>query len=301
MMKRIGIAMIVVGAAWCVLGAGAAEPSTEPAKELTLDLGNGVKMKLTLIPAGKFLMGSPDEEQKAVVEELVGPWASESAAWGAVKREGPRHSVTISRPFYMGIFEVTQEQYEAVMGANPSAFKSKTNPVEMISWNDAAEFCKRISAKAGRTICLPTEAQWEYACRSGAGTRFCFGDNNDDLCRYGNYCDKSNTLGKPWQDKDHTDGFDKTAAAGSFKPNDFGLYDMHGNVWEWCADWYADSYVDAGTKDPAGPGKGLTRVLRGGSWLYNPAFCRAAVRNWYEPDFRANHIGFRVVGVAAAN
>ena len=287
MTKTVGIAMMVIGAGWCVLAAGAAspssqpatQPSTQPAKELTLDLGNKVTMKLVKIPAGKFLMGSPDGEQ------------------GHQANEGPQRLVTITKPFYMGVCEVTQEQYEQVIGKNPSIFKGAKNPVECVSWDEAVEFCKKLSAKTGKTVSLPTETQWEYACRAGTKTRFGFGDKDEDLHKYGNYCDKSNTDGLDWRDKDHNDGFDKTAPVGSLKPNDWGLYGMHGNVWEWCSDW-ADSYANAKNQDPMGPDSGSGRVLRGGGWYGHPSRCRSALRLGSYPDLRIDDLGFRVVVVA---
>jgi len=194
----------------------------------------------------------------------------------------------------MGVYEVTQEQYEQVIGKNPSIFKGAKNPVENVSWDDAVEFCKKLSQKTGKTVSLPTEARWEYACRAGTKTRFGFGDKDEDLCKYGNYCDKSNTPGRPWQDKDHNDGFDKTAPVGSLKPNDWGLYDMHGNVWEWCSDWYADSYANAKNVDPAGPDSGSLRVLRAGGWDADPQSCRSAGRYWDSPVHRYGFVGFRV-------
>jgi formylglycine-generating enzyme required for sulfatase activity/TolB-like protein len=256
--------------------AQAPEPEIDKDK-LTLDLGSGVSMKLALIPAGKFTMGSPDGEKDHQADE------------------SPQHEVTISKPFYMGVCEVTQEQYEQIIGKNPSTFKGAKNPVEMVSWEDAVEFCKKLSAKTGKTVSLPTEAQWEYACRAGSKTRFGFGDKDEDLFKYGNYCDKSNTNGFQWQDKDHNDGFDKTAPVGSLKPNDWGLYDMHGNVWEWCSDWYADSYANAKSVDPAGPDSGSGRVLRGGGWPSGPLYCRSAFRDWDPPVSRHYNFGFRVV------
>jgi formylglycine-generating enzyme required for sulfatase activity len=285
MTKTIGIAMIVIGAAWWALGAVAAapstqpatQPSTQPAKELTLDLGNKVTMKLALIPAGKFLMGSPDGEKDGQTDER------------------PQHEVTISKPFYMGVYEVTQEQYEQIIGKNPSSFKGAKNPVESVSWDEAVAFCQALSRKTGKTVSLPTEAQWEYACRAGTKTRFGFGDKDEDLCKYGNYCDKSNTNDLSWQDKDHNDGFDKTAPVGSLKANDWGLYDMHGNVWEWCSDWYADSYANAKNQDPQGPDSGTQRVLRGGCWNLYPRCCRSAIRLRLNPDYRFFGNGFRVV------
>ena len=250
-------------------------PTGEP---LVLDLGQNVTMKLVLIPAGKFMMGSPDSES--------GRDAS---------REGRQREVTISKPFYMGIHEVTQEQYEAVVGSNPSEFKGRTRPVEQVSWNDAVEFCKRLSAKSGKTVRLPSEAQWEYACRAGSTTRFSFGDDDAVLHKHGNYADRSCTA--PYQgkkDEAHSDGFDRTAPVGSFKPNAFGLYDMHGNVGELCGDWYG-SYASASARDPAGPDSGSDRVLRGGGWHVGPAVSRSASRSWRPPDYRYGDFGFRVV------
>ena len=244
--------------------AAASGPATQPAKELTLDLGNKVTLKLALVPAGKFTMGSPESEKDRN------------------KDEGPQREVTISQPFYMGVYEVTQEQYEQVMGSNPSNFKGAQNPVERVSWNDAVEFCKKLSTKTGKTVRLPTEAQWEYACRAGSKTRFHYGDDDD----YGQLDDYA------WYTKDSDR---KTHAVGQKKPNDFGLYDMYGNVWEWCSDWYADSYANANKTDPPGPGSGAFRVLRGGSWSGNPPLCRSAGRFRFSPDLRGVYIfGFRV-------
>ena len=283
MKKSIGIAAIVLGAAWWVLAAGAAGKAASPisaAKTLTLDLGNKVTMKLALIPSGKFMMGSPKTEA------------------GHNSHEAPQHEVTISKPFYMGVFEVTQEQYKQIIGENPSYFKGTKNPVDSVSWDGAVEFCKKLSAKTGKTVQLPTEAQWEYSCRAGSKTRFGFGDKDEDLYKYGNYCDKSTTHAPPWQDKDHNDGFDRTAPVGSLKANDWGLYDMHGNVWEWCADWYAGSYANAKNQDPTGPDSGSSRVLRGGCWGDDPTYCRSARRSSSGLGFRCGNLGFRVVVVA---
>ncbi|HOD80927.1 MAG: Serine/threonine-protein kinase pkn1 [Planctomycetes bacterium ADurb.Bin126] len=254
-------------------------------RTLTLDLGKDVTMKLVLIPPGKFLMGSPDSDKDACDDEK------------------PQHEVTISKPFYMGVYEVTQAQYEAMMGKNPSEFKGRDRPVENLSWQDAVKFCKEMSAKTGKTVRLPTEAEWEYACRAGTTTRFSFGDDGADLHQFGNYCDRSCTF--PWRGKKdaaHSDGHDRTAPVGSFKPNPFGLYDMHGNVWEWCSDWYAESYAklpagEAGGKtvDPTGPTSGTKRVLRSGCWhMVGPSMCRSAVRRT-NPGYNCYQEGFRVV------
>jgi formylglycine-generating enzyme required for sulfatase activity len=222
------------------------------AKEL--DLGGRVTMKLVLIPAGKFMMGE------------------------GVQVFTP-HEVTISKPFYMGVTEVTQAQYQAIMGMNPSDVKGATNPVEMVSWNDATEFCKKLSEKTRQAVRLPTEAEWEYACRAGTKTAFCFGDADTGLGDYAWYDGNSGS---------------KTHPVGQKKPNAWGLYDMHGNVWEWCADWYAD-YPKGAVTDPQGPTSGASRVLRGGSWNFDPALCRSATRHIYTPDIPCGIFGFRVV------
>ena len=236
----------------------------EERKLLTLELGNGVAMRLVLIPAGKFLMGSPKTETGQNKDE----------------REGPQHEVTISKAFYMGLTEVTQEQYASVIGKNPSEFSGRTNPVEQVSWNEAVEFCRKLSQKTGKTVRLPTEAEWEYACRAGSKTRFHFGDADEDLGKYAWYKANSNK---------------KTHPVGKKKPNAWGLYDMYGNVREWCADWYADSYANAKPIDPQGPDSGSLRVLRGGGWIRTPAYCRSADRDWFQPVKRRSYDGFRVV------
>jgi formylglycine-generating enzyme required for sulfatase activity len=210
---------------------------------LTLDLGGGVTMKMVLIRPGKFMMGSPDSEH------------------GRGKDEAPQHEVTISKPFYMGVTEVTQAQYQAVMGRNPSSFKGPANPVDGVSWDEAAKFCKKLSEKTRQTVRLPTEAEWEYACRAGTQTAFSFGDDPSALGDYAWWAGNSDKTPHP---------------VGQKKPNSWGLYDMHGNVWEWCADWYGE-YPAGPATDPSGPATagepGMetsrgNRVLRGGSWHY---------------------------------
>jgi formylglycine-generating enzyme required for sulfatase activity len=225
---------------------------------VTLALDGNVTLKLALIPAGKFLMGSPRDEKDRR------------------DYEGPRHEVTISKPFYMGVLAVTQEQYERVMGKNPSTFKGAQNPVETLYWDDAVEFCLRLSMKTGHAVRLPTEAEWEYACRAGSKGRFSFGDDDGRLGDYAWYLRNSDL---------------KTHPVGQKKPNDWGLYDMHGNVWQWCGDWYAG----ARALDPKGPASGALRVLRGSGWT-DPAFlCRSAFRGRASPDGRCDFVGFRVV------
>jgi len=248
MLKKIDDALAKLGPA--------PKPKSSPAS-VTLDLGNGVTMKLVLIRPGTFVMGSPDSEQ------------------GRVSKEGPQHQVTISKPFYMGVTEVTQAQYEAVMGTNPSAFKGPANPVENVSWNDAVLFCRKLSEKTGKTFRLPTEAEWEYACRAGTKTRFSFGDAESVLGDYVWY--KSNSGGK-------------THPVGQKKSNAWGLYDMLGNVWEWCADWYGP-YSSEALVDPQGAGSGGDRVLRGGAG--DGGAGRSAVRGNGPPLRRRGADGFR--------
>ena len=278
MKKTFGLAMIVI--VWCALAAGGAEPSappavqpsSQPAKDLTLDLGNNVTMKLVLIPAGKFMMGSPEDEKDRLPDENP-------------------HEVTITKPYYMGVFSVTQAQWTAVMGAGPWKGKDyvkeeATCPATFISWDDAAEFCGKFSKTAGRNVRLPTEAQWEYACRAGSKTRFYYGDD-PDYSKLGDYA---------WYSKNAADGGEKYAhPVGLKKPNDWGLYDMHGNVWQWCSNWYEGSYAHAKETDPQGLATGTNRVLRGGSWIYIPRSCRSAIRYGTDPLLRICSIGFRVV------
>ncbi|MCX5677392.1 MAG: formylglycine-generating enzyme family protein [Planctomycetota bacterium] len=250
-LKRIDEALAKLGPA---LG-----PKSGPAS-LTLDLGKGVLMKLVLIPAGKFLMGSPNLEK-----ERMG-------------NEGPQHEVIITKPFYLGVTEVTQAQYEAVMGTNPSKFKGPTYPVDSVTWHEAVEFCRKLSEKTGKTFRLPTEAEWEYACRAGSQTRFSFGDSEGVLGDYAWY--KSNSGGK-------------TNSVGRKKPNAWGLYDMHGNVWEWCADW-SGSYSSKSSTDPKGADSSWARVIRGGACDGNEAGgFRCAYRGHGDPAGRSGSRGFR--------
>ena len=241
---------------------------------------NSLGMKLALIPAGTFLMGSPANEAHRSADE-------------------EQHQVEITRPFYLGIHPVTQEQYEKVMGKNPSHFtKGKgggsSHPVEQVSWEEAVEFCRRLSEKPeekrlGRMYRLPAEAEWEYACRGGATSSqpFHFGDSLSSA--------QANFDGHhPYGGDSKRQYLKRTTAVGSYTANAFGLFDMHGNVWEWCADWYG-AYASQSLKDPTGPTTGQRRVLRGGSWLNHGHRCRSAHRINHGPGLRFNLIGFRVV------
>jgi formylglycine-generating enzyme required for sulfatase activity len=224
-------------------------------------------MKLVVIPGGEFLMGSPDSDKNARSDEK------------------PHHSVRITKSFYLGMHEVTQAQYTGIMGQNPSRNKSLQDwPVDNVAWNDAVEFCRRLSGKEGVTYRLPTEAEWEYACRAGSTTAWSCGDSESPLGDYACYAANSSQTTHP---------------IGKRKPNAWGLYDMHGNVWEWCQDWYDGSYYgqfQAGVAvDPQGPPTAAYRVLRGGGWNSNGLSCRSANRYGNAPAFRDQDDGFRVV------
>ena len=213
------------------------------------------------------------------------------------------HRVTLTKGYWLGKYEVTQGQWQAVMGSNPSNFKNvgPNGPVEKVSWTDAMDFCRKLTEReraagrlpAGYEYTLPTEAQWEYACRAGTTTAFGYGNSEGSLYQYGNYCESSNTNDLSWKDTSHNDGYDKTAPVGHYKPNAWGLYDMHGNVWEWCSDWYGD-YPSGSATDPTGPNSGSGRVYRGGSWYGDASGCRAACRFNCDPSNRNNNLGFRL-------
>lgn len=253
-----------------------------------VEITNSVGMKLRLIPPGDFMMGSPESEPNRFFNE------------------GPQRRTRITRPFYLGVYEVTQSQFERLMGSNPSAFSQAGHdsdrvsgqdtsrfPVEMVSWEEAVEFCRRLSAiseerAAGRVYRLPTEAEWEYACRAGTTTPFHFGSVLDGR--------EANCDGRyPYGTSDPGPYLERPTTVGSYSENRFGLYDMHGNVWEWVSDWYAyDYYAQSASVDPAGPVSGADRVLRGGGWGMRPCICRSAARYRSPPERRVDSLGFRV-------
>ena len=245
---------------------------------------NSIGMKLKLIPAGEFMMGS-SKSAEAVAKEF-----DTKAEY--YENEHPQHRVRITRPFYLGTTEVTQGQFEAVMGTSP--WKDKTYvkagsdyAASYLSWEDAVEFCERLSAKEGKTYRLPTEAEWEYACRAGSRTAYSFGDDSSDLGPYA------------WFEDNADEANEKCAhQVGRKRANSWGLYDMHGNVYEWCSDWYeGDYYANSPTDDPSGPATGSTRVARGGSWYRSPWRCRSANRIRDTPVIRNGNLGFRVAQV----
>jgi formylglycine-generating enzyme required for sulfatase activity len=243
-------------------------------KTLPKEITNTIGMKLVLIPAGEFLMGSPDSDKEAMADEK------------------PRHRVRITRPFYLSATEVTQGQYRAATGANPSNFNiSDDMPVEQVSWEEARAFCDKLNALekqqlGGARYRLPTEAEWEYACRAGTTTRYSFGDWNTNLEDYAWFGGNSDRRSHP---------------VGQKRPNAWGLFDMNGSVWEWCGDWYGYNYYGRSpVDDPPGPSGSTVHVNRGGSWSSNFQVCRAAFRGTGSPGLRSNNIGFRVARVASS-
>jgi uncharacterized protein (TIGR02996 family) len=252
---------------------------------------NSIGMELALVRPGWFWMGSPIEEPFRYGDE------------------GPRRVVRITQPFYVGRHQVTQEQYREVMGSAPCHYSAsgdgsaavqgldtRTFPMENVSWFDALAFCSALSAlpeeqAAGRVYRLPTEAEWEYACRAGTASSAPFHYGHSLSSRQANF-DGDN----PYGGARRGPNLRRPCPVGRFVPNAFGLFDVHGNVWEWCSDWFDEDYYERGpAADPPGPGSGENRVLRGGSFYYVGSSCRAAIRFGRRPEARSNLDGFRVV------
>ncbi len=222
---------------------------------------NNVSFEMVKVKAGTFVMGCTDEQGGDCDYD-----------------EKPSHQVTLTQNYYVGKFEVTQELYEVVMGSNPSNFKAYDRPVEMVSWNEALDFCTELSRLTGRQFTLPTEAEWEYSARGGhkgMDTKYSGSSSVDKVAWYG---DNSG---------------DQTHPVGKLQPNELGVYDMSGNVWEWCKDWYGD-YSSAAQTDPQGPSAGSYHVIRGGDWHYSARGCSVAYRSG-DPGYPYDVIGFRVV------
>jgi formylglycine-generating enzyme required for sulfatase activity len=270
---------------------------------------NSIGMKLTLIAPGKFMMGT--KETRA---EIAGIYSDVVVD---IRNEQSQHEVRITRPFYLGTYTVTRGQFRKFVAAtkyktdaekdpnggwgytgnaniehlfeqrpefnwrNPGFDQTDEHPVVIVSWNDAEAFCAWLSKKEHRIYRLPTEAEWEYACRGGTTTQYFFGDRAEDLAKYANLIDAQTKAKFPHLRTQifASDGYVFTAPAGSFRPNPFGLYDMHGNVLQLCSDWYDPNYYESSpTDDPQGPAEGLFRVVRGGSWYSGPFRCRSAAR-----------------------
>jgi formylglycine-generating enzyme len=325
----------VIGCIVLFATAGTALSETkEPPQELALDLGGGVSLKLVLIPDGAFMMGSGEPAKKAAA--FFGKTDGIHKEPRYFTDEYPQHRVYITKPFYLGIYTVTRGQFRqfvkdtsyetdaekrekpAASGPDPRedgdiynakcswrhpGFKqTDEHPVVDVDWDDAEAFCKWLSRKEGKTYRLPTEAEWEYACRAGTTTRYYSGDAPESLVTVGNVADAAFKAKYPYI-RDVTkarDGHVFTSPVGLFKPNTFGLYDMHGNVNQMCADWYAPKYyAESPTYDPTGPdGRGpeKLRVLRGGCWALGPIAARSAQRYWGSRGFNcwAGSTGFRV-------
>jgi formylglycine-generating enzyme len=323
------VSLIIVAALGGLSFSVANEPkAASDEKQIT----NSIGMKLTLIPSGEFMMGSK-ESAEATAAFFRGTYDLDFLTADSFTCEHPRHRVRITRPFYLGTYHVTRGQFrqfvsdtshktDAEKGEKPGAFgwnrdtqmfafngqfswrnmgfeQTDEHPVLCVSWNDAQAFCKWLSRKEGETYRLPTEAEWEYACRAGTTTRFYSGDDPESLAKAANVKDaafaaKFPSFGHGFSIK-ATDGYVFTAPVGQFQPNAFGLYDMHGNAWQWCADWYGESYYGKSpVDDPKGPDAGVNRVIRGGSWDREPAAARSAFRVGSSTDNRYDYIGFRV-------
>lgn len=236
-----------------------------------------IKLNLVPVEAGEFKMGQGERMQE----------------------------VRISTPFWIGQHEITQDQYFRIMKTNPSAHKRKRGkyrlPVENVSWDDAVEFCRLLTEterKKGNVpenyeFRLPTAAEWEYCCRAGTSEGYSFGDTPSELHKYGNYCDKSNTASLPFQDKEHSDRFDKTSPVGTYSPNPWGIYDMHGNVWEWVLDW--DGPRSCEYENPVGPEFGASKVIRGGAWDTSAENCSSSSASFESPSACFDNLGFRIV------
>lgn len=317
----VGVFMLVLSLCRASLGA---KPET---------VANSIGMKLVLIPAGEFMMGSGESAEETA------KYFNDKYSWKLKAdyfTDERQHRVRITRPFYLGAHHVTVGQFrqfvqdadykteaekdgqggwgfDVVTGKlegrkpqytwrNTGFERTDEHPVVNVTWNDAVAFCDWLSRKEGKTYRLPTEAQWEYACRAGTTTRYYGGDDPETLAQAGNVADatfKTRFLG--WKEAiNASDGYTFTAPVRQFRPNAFGLYDMHGNAWQWCADWYGAGYGDASQfNDPTGPALGSYRVYRGGSWLGVPWYCRSASRIFDSAEFRGYALGFRVCLVAA--
>lgn len=227
---------------------------------------NTISMEFVLIPSGSFRMGGDKEFEQAE------------------DHENPRHIVKISQAFYMGRYTVTQAQWSAMMDNNPSEFKDDLRPVEKVSWNDVQVFIQKLNdSEETVKYRLPTEAEWEYAARAGTQSSYAFGSDTGILSQYAWY---------------HNNSGGHTHPVGQLKPNAWGLYDMHGNIHEWCQDWFdREYYAQSPPIDPSGPSSGLAKALRGGDWGSQDWYCRCASRSLSSADRRSNRVGFRLIKI----
>ena len=314
MMQRLFALLVIVAVCVAPLWAQATEP--KPWEQTPASLGWGPDDraypdkeivgpdggKYVWVPAGEFTMGSTAEERE---------WAYQKAreTFGdAAQREWyddgqPAHRVTLTRGFWLGACEVTNVQFRSFRPSYDSgsiaglSLNGDEQAVVQVSWEDAKAYCDHFGLR------LPTEAEWEYACRAGSTGKFWWGDSETEAGKYANVTDRTFRAkltmefnGHPWPIFDTDDGYAVTAPVGSYRPNAFGLHDMIGNVCEWCADWHdASYYASSPGSDPAGPATGTQRVSRGGSWCYTPEVCRSANRYGYNPVYRLDYLGFRCV------
>jgi formylglycine-generating enzyme required for sulfatase activity len=305
-----------------LLDVGQAAKSKEEGKKWSKEITNSIGIELVRIPAGKFKMGSPKAEQDAVVayfERFSGKKVPEKVIIEEFRCEGPQHEVEISKEFWLGAHEVTQKQFNDVMGYNPSIYSNDGKgregakyfvkpgegkdkvagkdtseyPVENVSYEEAVSFCKKLTekeTKSGRKYRLPTEAEWEYACRGGTALYQVFHFGSSLSSKQANF---NGTM--PYSGAAKHTYLQRTCKVGSYTRNKFGLYDMHGNVWEWCSDWYdRDYYSKSPRRDPAGPVKGEARVMRGGSEADDDWSCRSAFRTSGPSKDPVPDVGFRV-------
>ena len=311
-----------------LLFAGALLPGWRPARPRAERVTNTIGMELVRIPAGEFLMGGQEP-----AEQLARAFAAYGRKPDYFQDEYPRHRVRLTRPFLLGRVEVTVGQFRRFVretgywteaerdgtggwGYNPATGKcegrrpryswhdpgfaqTEEHPVVNVTWNDAVAFCRWLGRREGTTYRLPTEAEWEYSCRAGTATRYCNGDDPRALAEVGRVLDDRGRMCFPHVQQLVIPAGEPghfTAPAGGLKPNGFGLCDMHGNVWEWCSDWYDEEYyARSPAEDPPGPDAGVVRVRRGGGWNSFPLWARASFRNYNTPQSRCVNLGFRVV------
>jgi formylglycine-generating enzyme len=324
-------ALVALAAVGSFTIATAQEPKAATSEK---QITNSIGMKLTLVPAGEFKMGS-GESLEATAAFFKKYFSMDYLTADFFKNEYPQHRVRITKPFYLGTYHVTRSQFrrfvkdsgykteaetESGRGAAGWDAEKKTiadtdfnnvyswrnagfpqtdeHPVLNVSWNDAVAFCKWLSKKEGKTYRLPTEAEWEYACRAGTTTRYYSGDDPEKLAKVANVSDATAKAKFPdWERTiKSSDGYVFTSPVGQFKPNDFGLYDMHGNASQWCADWYGEDYYGKSpADDPKGPDTGSSRIFRGGSWYFRPYIADSSSRDSNSSDIRNCFTGFRVV------
>jgi formylglycine-generating enzyme required for sulfatase activity len=323
----------------CLLGIVSFAWAAEPAGKDLKVIENAIGMKLVLVPDGHFVMGKQETKEKLKKIFPLAGVDRHGEDRLELADESPAHKVHITKAFYLGQHEVTVGQFrkfvesgytpesiadgtggygydpervverdsgEAFAGRdpkyswlNPGFKQGEDHPVTNVTWNDAVAMCKWLSEKEGKKYRLPTEAEWEYACRAGTSTLYSCGDDPEALIKVANLYDADTLKNWPqWKEfalKGH-DGYAFTSPVGSFKPNAFGLYDMHGNVWEWCSDFHADDYYSKSPEeDPQGPEKGRVRVRRGGSWHTWPLYVRSSYRNWNTATTRYTLMGMRLV------